>query len=152
MPKQHQRATKQRAIPGKVETGFPSGIATKQRIRGKKPAISAARAGEVPEDAMIDTRLPAIRNLADLAELTLRYAQTLDGAPAHCRFRECRGGRCHLRIEANGQTVCAAGIQSDAWRDVGKLIGYLIEIIDFQRARKPRGLPFQRPSYMSAEP
>ena len=123
-----------KASPGKVETGFPSG--TKQGAKAKKPAKPAARAGEVAEDAVMQVRRrwgrrPAADDVLDLAKLAMRCAQTLDGAPARCNFRECRDGRCHLRVKENGDLVCPGGIEPAAMHDVGKLIGYLIEVVDY---------------------
>jgi len=49
--------------------------------------------------------------LSELLVAILRHAQEVDGAPARCRDRQCRKGRCHMFIDEEGSGVCHGGIR-----------------------------------------
>lgn len=57
----------------------------------------------------------------------LRYAQTLDGASARCRYRECRDGSCHMRVES-GEGSCPGGIRQSTLDEAAKMIGFLLDL------------------------
>ena len=57
----------------------------------------------------------------------LRYAQTLEGAPARCRYRECRNGSCHMRVES-GEGSCPGGVRQSTLDDAAKMIGFLLDL------------------------
>jgi hypothetical protein len=56
-------------------------------------------------------RLYASMVLAELLLAILRHVQEIDGAPARCRNRQCRGGRCHMFIDGDEAGVCHGGIR-----------------------------------------
>ncbi|MCX7305588.1 MAG: hypothetical protein NTV73_14845 [Hyphomicrobiales bacterium] len=58
-----------------------------------------------------DGRLYTGMELSELLVAILRHAQDVDGAPARCRDRQCRNGRCHLFIDRDDAGVCHGGIR-----------------------------------------
>ena len=73
-----------------------------------------------------------ITEAQDLLEHALRFAATLNGAPARCRNQHCRKGRCHMKIETRdygicGDGVCGGGIGERTIDDAAKMLGFLIE-------------------------
>ena len=82
-------------------------------------------AAEVDEET---GELYVIPELEEVMTLAMRFASTLNGAPARCRNQQCSKGRCHLRIEDNGDGVCHGGIGERTMDDAAKMIGFLIEV------------------------
>jgi hypothetical protein len=58
-----------------------------------------------------DGNLYAGAVLAELLLAILRHVQEVDGAPARCRDRQCRAGRCHMFIDDDDAGVCHGGIR-----------------------------------------
>jgi len=84
---------------------------------------------EIYEDTGEVFMIPEAR---ELLEHALRFAATLNGAPARCRNKTCQGGRCHMKIETNdygicGDAVCHGGIGERTIDDAAKMLGFLIE-------------------------
>jgi hypothetical protein len=73
--------------------------------------------------------LYAGRRLADLLLVVLRHVQTLDGAPARCRKKECQKGSCHMFIDRDGAGVCPGGIGMAAVDKSGVILGGVMAIL-----------------------
>ena len=97
------------------------------QIRGFYKVFPAAEVDEETGELYVDPELLEVMTLA------LRYASTLNGAPARCRKKACQGGRCHMHIEADGDGICGdgvcnGGIGERTMDDAARMLGFLIEV------------------------
>ena len=58
-----------------------------------------------------DGQLYSCMDLTELLLAILRHVQEVDGAPARCRNRQCRKGRCHMYIDDDDAGVCPGGVR-----------------------------------------
>jgi hypothetical protein len=75
-----------------------------------------------------DGRLYAGMELAELLLAILRHVQEVDGAPARCRNRPCRGGRCHMYIDEDEAGVCQGGIKMSSIDRAGVVLSGLLAV------------------------
>ena len=75
-----------------------------------------------------DGRLYAGMDLTELLLAILRHVQEVDGAPARCRNRQCRKGRCHLYIGDDGAGVCQGGIRMSSIDRAGVILSGIMAV------------------------
>ena len=75
-----------------------------------------------------DGRLYACMDLAELLLTILRHVQDVDGAPARCRNRQCRKGRCHMYIDDDDAGVCPGGIRMSSIDRAGVILSGIMAV------------------------
>jgi hypothetical protein len=78
-----------------------------------------------------DGRLYAGMVLTELLLAILRHVQEIDGAPARCRNRKCRKGRCHMFIDDDGAGVCPGGIRMSSIDRAGVILSGIMAVYKY---------------------
>ena len=75
-----------------------------------------------------DGSLRAGMELTELLLAILRHVQEVDGAPARCRDRQCRKGRCHMFIDEEGSGVCHGGVRAGSIDKAGVMLSGVVAV------------------------
>jgi len=75
-----------------------------------------------------DGRFYAGMELTELLLAILRHVQEVDGAPARCRDRQCRNGRCHMFIDEEESGICHGGIRAGSIDRAGVVLSGVLAV------------------------
>ena len=78
-----------------------------------------------------DGQLYSCMDLTELLLAILRHVQEVDGAPARCRNRQCRKGRCHMYIDDDDAGVCPGGVRKASIDKAGVILSGLMAVYKY---------------------